>query len=73
MQWQNIAWSSIMVTACGSHASAMRRQVNEAVRISQSKAQIILNSKAEFRQAALIRVVPLSGITAEQEYRSQGS
>ena len=43
------------------------RQVNEAVRIEMSKADCILNSKAEFHQAPLVRVVPVTGLLEDQE------
>ena len=35
--------------------------MNEAVRIGSSKADSIMNSKTEFNQAPLVRVVPVSG------------
>ena len=38
--------------------SCLDRQVNEAVRINISKADIVMNSKSEFRQAPVKRVVP---------------
>ena len=55
------------IEAAGTHRTPMSRQINEAVRISRSKVDIILNSKAEFRQAALIRVVPTFGLITEQQ------
>ena len=68
------------VESAGTHQTAMRRQINEAVRIAQSEADLILNSKSEFHQAPLTRVVPVSGLTQDQEIffprpasRSQGS
>lgn len=45
----------------------MKRQINEGVRINQSKADIILNSKAEFHQTPLVRVVPVRGLQNDQE------
>ena len=39
----------------------MVRQEDEAIRIRESNAQIRLNSKAEFHQPSLIRLVPASG------------
>ena len=47
--------------------SCLERQVNEAVRIVITKAYIILNSKSEFRQAPIIRIVPTNGLQEEQE------
>ena len=44
----------------------MVRQVNEAVRIEMSKADCIMNSKSEFHQAPLVRVVPVNGLVEEQ-------
>ena len=47
--------------------SCLERQVNEAVRIIINKADIVMNSKSEFRQAPIIRVVPTTGLQEEQE------
>ena len=43
------------------------RQVNEAVRIEMSKADSVMNSKAEFHQASLVRVVHVTGLLEDQE------
>ena len=61
------------IESTGSHKTSMRRQINEAVRIQQSTADIVLNSRSEFRQAALVRVVPMRGLQNEQEFFSQPS
>ena len=42
-------------------------EVNEAVRIEMSKADCVMNSKAEFHQAPLVRVVPVTGLLEDQE------
>ena len=42
------------------------RQVNEAVRISSSRADTVLNSKSEFHQAPLTRLVAYRGLHGEQ-------
>ena len=42
------------------------RQVNEAVRIEMSTADCVMNSKSEFHQAPLVRVVPVNGLVEEQ-------
>ena len=55
---------SMVVVQC--HSSCISRQVHEAVRISRTDAEIILNSKSEFHQAPLIRVVATSGLQEEQ-------
>ena len=47
--------------------SCLTRQVNEAVRIEMSTADCVMNSKAEFHQAPLVRVVPVTGLLEEQE------
>ena len=47
--------------------SCLARQVNEAVRIEMSTADCVMNSKAEFHQAPLVRVVPVTGLLEEQE------
>ena len=44
----------------------LKRQVNEAVRISSSQADILLNSKSEFHQAPLTRLVAFMGLHGDQ-------
>ena len=44
----------------------MARQVNEGVRIKRSKADCLMNSKSEFHQHPVVRVVPMRGIQLEQ-------
>ena len=48
------------------HRTALVRQVNEAVRIIISKADCIMNSKTEWHQAPLVRIIPVSGLQEEQ-------
>ena len=50
-----------------SFKSCLVRQVNEAVRIEMSTADCVMNSKAEFHQAPLVRVIPVTGLLEEQE------
>ena len=50
----------------GSFQSSMARQVNEGVRIKRSKANCLMNSKSEFHQHPVLRVVPMRGIQQEQ-------
>ena len=50
----------------GVHRSPLVRQVNEAVRIIILKAHCIMNSKTEFNQAPLVRIIPVSGLQEEQ-------
>ena len=50
----------------GIHRSCLVRQVNEAVRIMISEAGCVMNSKSEFHQAPLVRIVPTSGLLEEQ-------
>ena len=40
----------------GSFHSCLERQINEAVRITSSQADFIMNSKSEFHQAPIVRV-----------------
>jgi hypothetical protein len=47
-------------------SSCLQRQVNEAVRITSSKATVIMNSKSEWHQSPIIRVVASSGLHASQ-------
>ena len=53
-----------------SHTSCLGRQVHEAVRITRTEAEIILNSKSEFHQAPLVRVVATTGLQEEQTIAS---
>ena len=48
------------------HRTPMVRQINEAVRIIISKAECLLNSKSEWHQAPLVRVIPVSGLQEDQ-------
>ena len=52
--------------------SCLVRQVNEAVRIEMSKADCVMNSKSEFHQAPLVRVVPVNGLVAGVDPRLPG-
>ena len=52
--------------ALRSFKSCLLRQVNEAVRISSSRADIMLNSKSEFHQAPLTRLVAYRGLHGDQ-------
>ena len=47
-------------------SSCLQRQVNEAVRITSSKADFIKNSKSEFHQAPIVRVTVAAGLEREQ-------
>ena len=57
----------------GVHRSCSVRQVNEAVRIIISEAGCIMNSKSEFHQAPLVRVVPTTGLLEEQGREGGGA
>ena len=54
------------MTVLKMHRTPLVRQVNEAVRIIISKAECILNSKSEWHQAPLVRIVPTSGLQEDQ-------
>ena len=54
------------MTAPRGFRSCLKRQVNEAVRIGSSQADILLNSKSEFHQAPLTRMVAFSGLHGDQ-------
>ena len=49
-----------------SFSSCLERQVNEGVRITLSQAEEIMNSKNEFHQAPIVRVVATRGLHAGQ-------
>ena len=65
------AKAEFSMRALASYQSCLVRQVNEAVRIGRSKAECIMNSKAEFHQAPLVRVVPVVGLEQEQGEREE--
>ena len=46
--------------------SCLEMQVNEAVRVTDSRANVILNSKNKFHQAPIVRVIVASGLHGEQ-------
>ena len=53
--------------ALRSFKSCLQRQVNEAVRISATKVEVVvMNSRNEFHQAPIIRVVAATGLHASQ-------
>ena len=58
---------SFVMKALGSFKSCLQRQVNEAVRITSSKVEVvIMNSKNKFHQAPIIRVVTSKGLHGDQ-------
>ena len=76
-QEDNALWKHCMVEHDGEHVefsmevlqsfhSSMARQVNEGVRIKRSKADCLMNSKSEFHQHPVVRVVPMRGLQQEQ-------
>jgi hypothetical protein len=60
------------VSVVGSFTGAMRRQVNEGVRIVRSESAITLNSKSEWRQAPIVRVQPVRGLQHDQRFHLDG-
>ena len=57
----------------GRFSSCLVRQVNEAVRIGMSEDDCLMNSKAEFHQAPLVRVVATTGLQDGQEERLEAA
>ena len=54
---------------CVRFQSCLSRQVNEPTRMVRAKAYCLMNSKSEFHQAPLVRVVAMTGLQEEQEGR----
>ena len=50
----------------GSFQSCPKRQRNEAVIITTKQTEFIMNSKTEFHQAPIVRVVATNSLQAEQ-------
>ena len=48
------------------HSTCLDRQVHEMVRIGGSEAEVVLNSKSDFQQAPLVRLVATTGLLEEQ-------
>ena len=55
----------------GNFHSCLVRQVNEGVRIKRSRAEL-MNSKAEFHQHPVVRVVPTQGLQNEPGEQTGG-
>ena len=62
----NSMWADFSMRVCCVFHSCLVRQVNKAVRIETCQADIVMNSKAEFHQAPLVRVMTTN---EEQEDR----
>ena len=58
--------AELAMTVVGVHRTPLVRQVNEAVRIILSKAHCIMNSRSEWHQAPLFRIIPVSGLQEDQ-------
>ena len=74
---ENALWKHCMVqhggvraefcmTVVGVHRTPLVRQVNEAVRIVLSRADCVMNSKNEWHQAPLVRIIPMTGLQEDQ-------
>jgi hypothetical protein len=57
----------------GVHRSAMRRLSDEVVRIKSSNADIVLNSKNDWAQPALLRIVAVQGNSQETQEGDTGA
>ena len=55
------------LTALSSHRTPMERQNREGVQIMMGSGQITLNSRAEFYQIPIVRVVPVRGLQNDQQ------
>ena len=49
-----------------SYRSCLDRQVNESLRVTRSRAHNLLNSKNEFYQTPIIRIIAASGLHGDQ-------
>jgi hypothetical protein len=61
---RHIEWE---VEVTGIHKTVIERMTDEIVRIKHSKADIVLNSKNDWTQPALIRIVPVTGNRLETQ------
>ena len=52
--------------AVSCHSPCQDRQVNEMVRIGSTKDEVLINSKSDFQQAPLVRLVATTGLMEEQ-------
>ena len=62
----NNMFSMFSMTVLKMQRTLLVRQVNDAVRITISKAEHILNSQSEWHQAPLVRIVSMSGLQEDQ-------
>ena len=58
---------SFMMNILKSFNRCLERQTNKTVRITSSKAEVVLNGKSEFHQAPISRIVVTAGLQALQE------
>ena len=58
--------ASFRMEVVSSHSTCLDRQVHEMVRIGGSQAEVVLNSKSDFQQAPLVRLVATTGLLEEQ-------
>ena len=54
------------MTVVGIYRTPLVRQVSESVRIILTKADVVMNSKSEWHQAPLVRIIPMNGLQEEQ-------
>ena len=62
-----------LMEVTGTFRHNIERQANEGVRVRESKANIVMNSKAEFHQPPITRVVIMRGNRDEQQERRGGN
>ena len=81
-KWLTLLWKHCLVAhegqrvefsmkVVGNFHSCLVRQVNEGVRIKRSRAEL-MNSKAEFHQHPVVRVVPTQGLQNEPGEQAGG-
>ena len=58
--------AELAMTVVGVHKNPLVRQVNEAVRITLSKAHCIMNSKSEWHQLPLVWIILMSNLQEDQ-------
>ena len=65
LEHNNVKVNFCMKTLKG-YRSCLDRQVNESVRVTRSKDHNLLNSKNEFHQTPVIRIIAASGLHGDQ-------
>ena len=66
LEQHNVEKAKFSMKVLGVFYTCLVQQVNEGVRMQRSKAHCVMNSKTEFQQHPVMRIIPLRGLQEEQ-------